>query len=32
MKQADVESDTVGGNYLKVVNIVSFAGLSIYTV
>ena len=32
MKQADVESDTVGGNYFKVVNIVSFADLSIYTV
>ena len=31
-KEADVESDTVGANYLKVVNSVSFADLSIYTV
>ena len=32
MMQADVDSDTIGANYLKVVNIVSFADLSIYTV
>ena len=32
MKQADVDSDTIGANYLKVVNSVSFADLSIYTV
>ena len=32
MKQADIESDIVGANYLKVVNSVSFADLSIYTV
>ena len=32
MKQADVNSDTIGANYLKVVNSVSFADLSIYSV
>ena len=32
MKQADVDSDTVWANYLKVVKSASFADLSIYTV
>ena len=32
MKQAHIDSDAVGANYLKVVNSVSFADLSIYTV
>ena len=32
MKQADVTFDTIGANYLKLVNGVAFADLSIYTV
>ena len=32
MKRADVDSDAVGANYLKVVNSASFADISIYTV
>ena len=32
MKQADVDFDIVGANYLKVVNSVSFDDVSIYTV
>ena len=32
MKQADAHSDTIGANYLKVVNSVTFLDMSIYTV
>ena len=32
MKLADVTSDNIGTNYLKVINSVSFSDLSIYTV
>ena len=32
LKLADVTSDNVGKNYLKIVNSVSFSDLSIYTV
>ena len=32
MKQADIDSDAVGANYLKVLNNASFTDMSIYTV
>ena len=32
MKQADIKSDTIGVDYLKVTNSVAFVDLSIYTV
>ena len=32
MKLADVTSDNIGTNYLKIINSVSFSDLSIYTV
>ena len=32
MKQADITSDTLGTNYLKVENSASFLDLAIYTV